>query len=59
MLTFFGVADGVADEMPLQFSQRVIEFDQRVILKPANFWVEVRTSRLDPAPSAMALATHK
>jgi len=44
--------------MPLQFTQGVIEFDQRVLPKRTNFLVEVRTARLDPAPSATVSATY-
>ena len=58
MLTFFGVADGVADGMPLQITKWVIEFDHGVIPKTTNFLVEVSTSRLDPAPSATVSATY-
>jgi len=59
MLIFSGVADGVADGMPLQFTQGAVEFDKRVIRKGAILMVEVRTSRLDLNPSATASATHK
>jgi len=53
-----GVADGVADGMPLRFTQEVIQIDQRVIPKRAIFMVKDRTSTIDPAPSATASATH-
>jgi hypothetical protein len=45
VLKFFGVADGVADGMPLRFTQGVIEIDQGVIPKRTIFMVEIRTSR--------------
>jgi hypothetical protein len=37
----------------------VIEIEQRIISKTTNFLAEVRTSRLDPAPSATASATYQ
>jgi hypothetical protein len=57
VLKYFDAADGVADGISLQFSPGVIEFDQIVIPKSANFLVEVRISRIDPALSATASAT--
>jgi hypothetical protein len=59
VLTFFGAADGVADGMPLQNTHRVIVFDQRVIPKTPIFMVEVRTLRLELAPSATTSATNE
>jgi hypothetical protein len=59
VLKFFGVADGVADGMPLQFTQEVNVFDQKAIPKRHNFLVDIRTSRIEPAPSATATATHE
>jgi hypothetical protein len=36
MFTFFGVADGVADGMPLQITQGAVEFKRGVMPKETN-----------------------
>ena len=43
----------------LQFTQGIIEIDERVMPKSTDFLVEVRTLRLDPDPSATPSATRE